>query len=468
MGANIPEIDVKRICVVGSGPSGLGCARVLLEYGFEPVIFEQQPFICGQWHYQEPELFDRQRLTSAIYRDLLTNLPCSVMQFSDFPFINHDEEAYIKYKDVELYLFQYTEQHQLQQHLLLNTQVIDIIESNDGFLVKYSIEKNGKCDLPDHLQINLSSKVNRTKRNFIEECENSIVYSEYFDAVCICSGHHIKPYIPLIVGLDEVLENKKSHASTYRYPEQYEDKTVVIIGGGFSGVDIAGELASCCKQVILSAKPGSTFDLSIRRLQQGGKKTCLDYLNKTFVMKPPIKQIINGGIVIFEDESTVIPDHIITATGYDYEFRFLSTEKLQLQYDHRRFLYPLYRQLFNVHYPQGLVSYLAVPFLIVPFPLCEIQTHLVARCLKNEIKLPTTNEMLKEIDDEMSKIGSINRYYHRLNMVEYVQHLFELLQNDNPSNTRTYKFSIDNERRLRKIDKLTNTCIIEQTIQHKA
>lgn len=453
--------EIKDICIVGSGASGLACGRVLLEYGLEPVIFEQQNFIGGQWHFQSTEQNNENRLASAMYRDLITNLPCSVMQFSDFPFRNQNENSFIKVNEMEAYLLQYAKHHELQKYLIINAEIININEIDDVFHVSCSLKKNSCCELPHELAINLGSKVDINKRTVISETEDHIIFTQCFDAVCVCNGHYSKPYFPEIIGFDDVPESKKCHSMTYRYPEKYKDKIVVVIGGSHSGIDISGELSNWCKKVLLSMKKQDDFDPIVARLRQSMKDTCLNYLGKTFFIKPSIERIIHGTIVLFDDGTTVVPDFIIAATGYDYDFKFLSSEKLKLQYDKRRFLYPLYMQLFNVNYPQGLFSYLTIPFKVVPFPLSELQAHAVARCLKNEIKLPTTTKMLEEIDQALLTIRAVDRKYHQANMVEYVQQLFKFMQNGNDNKARNYKFCIDNDRRVRKLNTTTNACITE-------
>ncbi|CAF0856603.1 unnamed protein product [Didymodactylos carnosus] len=458
------EENVKRVCIVGGGVSGLCCARVLLEYGgLEPVIFEQQAHTGGQWHYQnslEPPI------TSAIYRDLISNLPCDVMQFSDFPFIGHKDSEFISAKDIEGYLLRYVEQHRLEKYLILNTKV-DNVEKNsqqEGFTVTYSTRTHAPNSLLSALESNLESKIDSSTRIVCDVSERYVTYRDRFDAICICNGHFSEPHIPKICGYSTTTF-PVYHSLIYRQPENYRNQTVVVVGAAHSGIDICGELAPLCKRVILSMKQDedseNTFQRIIQLLKKAGKSTCVDYLNKTFSITSPIEKI-DKDTIHFMDLSTVKPDSLIFATGYDYSYPFLS-KNLSLQYDNRRFLYPIYHHIFDVNYPQGTLAYLTIPFNIVPMPLCEIQAHLIARVLKCRVTLPPTDEMLNKINQEVT--SETNRNYHRVNMVKYIQKLFLLMNNE--SDEYAFKFNIDQDRRVRKLNKITNAIIIQQTIPHK-
>jgi hypothetical protein len=43
--------DIKRVAVIGAGPSGLVSASTLIEHGFEVRLFDRQPGPGGNWLY---------------------------------------------------------------------------------------------------------------------------------------------------------------------------------------------------------------------------------------------------------------------------------------------------------------------------------------------------------------------------------------------------------------------------------
>ncbi|CAF0936745.1 unnamed protein product [Adineta steineri] len=374
-----------RVCIIGGGASGLGCARVLSsgEYNCEPTIFEQNSFIGGQWHYDSDGLSP----TTAVYKNLKTNLPCSVMQFSDFPFTNIEPESYIGCKEVEEYLIAYADKFQLFKYIHLNTKVNSI---DDTFTVTYTIRFNSKNEL-----------IHRPHQTLLEENENYAVYSEQFDAVCVANGHYSDTYMPNdIPGL-----NNQSfpiiHSRSYRDPDHYRDQCVIVVGASQSGVDICGELVSVAKQVILSMKEeNNDLNFTIDCLRQSGKTLCTNYLSTNFSIVSPIERI-DDDTVFFKNQTSIKPDLIIFATGYEYRMPFLQG-KLQVDQTRlfqNRYLYPLYKQIFHANFPNGTLSFLTVPYRIVPFPLAEFQSHLIARVLCGKMSLPSQDEMICEIDN---------------------------------------------------------------------
>lgn len=428
------QMQRHRICIIGGGASGLACARVLSldEYNCEPTVFEQTSFLGGQWHYDPDGLSP----TTAVYKNLKTNLPCSVMQFSDFPFPNNEPESYVSYKEMEEYLLAYVEKYQLKKYILLNTQVNSIDET---FNVIYTVKVSSSEDeLP-----------RRTYQKLLNKNEDFVVYSEQFDAICVANGHYSEMYIPSDIPGFNSHTFPIVHSRSYREPEFYRNKCVVVVGGSHSGIDICGELASVVKQIILSRKEENheQFQGVLNLLGQTGKDLCTNYLSTTFSIAPSIERIHND-TVYFKDQTSIKPDMILFATGYEYRMSFL-TGKLQLDQErlfNKHYAYPLYKQLFHAHFPEGTLSFLTIPYRVVPFPLAEVQAHLIARVLCGDISLPSREEMIDEIDNSLLPD---NRAHHCVNMIKYTEELLEMM---NESNKKfNYKFVIDNQRRVRKI-----------------
>ena len=423
----------RRVCIVGGGASGLACARVLAseEYQYEPTIFEQNSFIGGQWNYDAHGTAS----SSAVYKNLKTNLPCSVMQFSDFPFPNDPPESYVGIREMNEYLLAYAEKYQLKKYLLLNTTVESIDET---FTVTYTVQINSEDELPI-----------RANQTLIEKNETYATYSEPFDAVSVANGHYSEVYIPSdIPGLGKQTFSI-IHSRSYRQPEVYRDQCVIVVGGSHSGIDICGELAPVARQVILSIKEENIdhFQGVLNLLRQSGKELCTDYASKNFSMVSAIESI-DHDTVYFKNQTSVKPDVIIFATGFDFHMPFLQG-KLQVDLNRlqqNRYLYPLYKQLFHANFPDGRLSFLTVSYRIVPFPLAEIQSHLIARVLSGKVSLPTREAMIEEID---RSLVSPTRSYHYVDMIKYVEDLFAMM---NQSNFE-YKFVIDHQRRIRKIEK---------------
>lgn len=425
----------RRVCIVGGGASGLACARVLAseEYRYEPTIFEQNSFIGGQWNYDPHGTAS----SSAVYKNLKTNLSCSVMQFSDFPFPNDPPESYVGVREMNEYLLAYADQNQLKKYLLLNTKVESIDEM---FTVTYTVQIKSENDLPI-----------RTNQTLIEKTETYATYSEPFDAVCVANGHYSEVYIPSDIPGLEQRTFPIIHSRSYRQPEVYRDQCVIVVGGSHSGIDICGELAPIARQVVLSIKEENIdhYQGVMNLLRQSGKELCTDYLSKNFSLVSVIESI-DRDTVYFKNQISIKPDLMIFATGFDYQTPFLQG-KLQVDLNrlqHNRYLYPLYKQLFHANFPDGRLSFLTVSYRIVPFPLAEIQSHLIARVLSGTAFLPTREQMIEEID---RSIVSPTRSHHYVDMIKYAEELFEIMNQSNDE--FQYKFVIDNQRRIRKIKK---------------
>ena len=72
---------------------------------------------------------------------------------------------------------------------------------------------------------------------------------ETFDAVMLCTGHHAYRKLPTLNGAN-AFKGRLMHSHEYRHGKGFEDKTVVLIGIGNSGVDVAVDLSTAAKEVM--------------------------------------------------------------------------------------------------------------------------------------------------------------------------------------------------------------------------
>ncbi|XP_076449957.1 uncharacterized protein LOC143286304 [Babylonia areolata] len=54
--------------------------------------------------------------------------------------------------------------------------------------------------------------------------------SETYDGVILCQGFFTVPFIPDTPGLDEGYQGRVSHANSYRDPQPYKGRTVLVVG----------------------------------------------------------------------------------------------------------------------------------------------------------------------------------------------------------------------------------------------
>src|SRR5688500_11539339 len=76
----------------------------------------------------------------------------------------------------------------------------------------------------------------------VENTQNDQQTSEIFDGVMICTGHHVVPLLPKFPGQERFKGNIR-HTHTYKHPQGYEGKNVLVVGIGNSGGDAAAELS---------------------------------------------------------------------------------------------------------------------------------------------------------------------------------------------------------------------------------
>ena len=75
----VPKGKVRKVAVIGAGPSGIAAAKEAMVAGMEVTIFEQTGEIGGTWVFREKEG------QSSVYRSTFINTSKQFMCFSDFP-----------------------------------------------------------------------------------------------------------------------------------------------------------------------------------------------------------------------------------------------------------------------------------------------------------------------------------------------------------------------------------------------
>ncbi|XP_027627346.1 putative dimethylaniline monooxygenase [N-oxide-forming] 6 isoform X3 [Tupaia chinensis] len=211
----------KRVAVIGAGVSGLAAIRSCLEEGLEPTCFERSNDIGGLWKFSDHAEEGR----ASIYRSVFTNSSKEMMCFPDFPYPD-DYPNYMHHSKLQEYIKTFAQKKNLLRYIRFETLVSSIkkcpsfLETGQWVIVT---EKDGKQEFA------------------------------VFDAVMVCSGHHVYPNLPTdsFPGLDK-FQGSHFHSRDYK-----GGKRVLVIGLGNSGSDIAVELSHLATQVIISTRSGS-------------------------------------------------------------------------------------------------------------------------------------------------------------------------------------------------------------------
>lgn len=371
------------VAIIGAGAAGLVAAREMRRAGFEPVIFEQSDVIGGVWVYS-PESEDdppgsspHRRVFSSMYESLRTNLPRDLMAFTDYSFDSagggdDDWPRYPHHTAVLEYLQRFANDFELQAAIRFRRRVM-AVEPLPG----------GRWRLA------------------VRDVESDLDATHDFDAVMVCNGHYSRPRIPPLDGVDAFARHggRLGHSHNYRTPARYDGKSVALWGTAASGADISIELARHAKRVYWcgNAFPQSSWG---ERLPWGA------------VMYPSPSGFDANGNLCLPDGSRLDIDEFMYCTGYRYEFPFLNGDIVEVE-DNR--VYALYRDIVPPRHPT--LAFIGIPFLVVPFPLFEMQSKWFAHAVSGKLELPAPRLMLDEIDrsiNDMKARGIPQRHYHKL------------------------------------------------------
>ncbi|MGB3072038.1 MAG: NAD(P)-binding domain-containing protein [Ottowia sp.] len=318
-----------RVAVIGAGAAGLCAARHLLARGMSVVVYELGSCIGGLW------VFGNDNGRSPAYESLHLNSEARVTAYEDFPF-PEGSPLYPGHRQVHQYLESYAEKFGVTPHIRFRSRVVDVAAAETG---------RWRVVLDDGS-------------------------SSEFDAVVVGSGHQGTPSHP---AWQQDFTGEYLHSHSYRIPEPFRGKRVLVVGMGNSAVDIAADICVVTQATTISARspvlmmPRMLFGVPtsrvLGRLEKGWmpwpvRRTIREALTRIvhgrmeqwgfvtpksrthptshpslmshFVWdrikaKPGIRSV-KGQQVTFVDGSTETFDTVIAATGYDVDLPFLAPE----------------------------------------------------------------------------------------------------------------------------------------------
>ncbi|KXJ87001.1 hypothetical protein Micbo1qcDRAFT_218203 [Microdochium bolleyi] len=455
---NDPAID--RIAIIGAGPCGLAGAKYLAaENKFsEIVVFDQRAEPGGVWNYtahsgvddgsftvprtrptRQPDtaiwttpaasaspsasssfgppgdrpgsecLAAAAQFISPVYDQLETNIPHTLMNYSDAPF-PQDCSLFPPHQVVRGYLQSYAEELRERGMLSLETQVLSVTPrhshgSRDGGPVE-----GGGWDVR---VLDLRTNEERTA---------------HFDAVLVASGHYNDPFIPDIKGLagfDKAHPGAISHSKFYRRPDQYVGKKVIIVGNSASGIDLSAQIGAVCQLPIIVSEKIKPVASAVAH--PGGEEGDVPRVK----IVPEIREFLPAtrGVVYADGTTDAEVDAVIFCTGYFYSFPFLELPsgendetttttpsntditspssssssssspcgEITDRAPTPRLLPPiitdgshaahLYQHILYTHDPT--LAFLGIPQRVVPFPVSEAQAGWVARIWSGRLPTPS-------------------------------------------------------------------------------
>jgi len=117
----LPAEQVKTICIIGAGSSGLVAANHLREAGYEVTMFEKAAGMGGAF---VSKAYDNSRLVSSSYLTAFSDLRMK----TDKPHLSLDEYT--------AYLHQYAEKFRIAPLIRFSTNVIQVSRRGAGYAVR--------------------------------------------------------------------------------------------------------------------------------------------------------------------------------------------------------------------------------------------------------------------------------------------------------------------------------------------
>ncbi|GAA6009029.1 hypothetical protein JCM10207_004071 [Rhodosporidiobolus poonsookiae] len=414
-------MSTRRCLIVGAGSSGLAAVQQALAAGLDPLCVDANPGVGGAWRYDPNpgtcdvrfdergvatvsspgESDDRGRPPpSPMYAGLRTNVPTALMQYRGRPFPSNIP-LFCKHTDVQAYLESFAAP--LLPHLRFNTRLV---------LLRHTLPSD--ADPSRRWYAELRSTLD----------PDAPVQTEQFDAVIVANGHYSKPYIPYTDGLSS-FTGEILHSRWYRDAEALKNKTVLVIGNSASGYDITRELAS---SIWDRRQSGETTVPKIYQAARSPPALGIPFdspdapeYGKEVGLYPPIKRV-EGKTVEFENGKTVDDVEVIMfATGYFFSFPFLPPTAAPFSSFPLTYAPPLPhaapgssetvstttpaprgepsrhgglrvhnlddRGLFYL--PDPTLAFLGLPYLVIPFPLAQLQARLATLHFASSPRLPS-------------------------------------------------------------------------------
>ncbi|TFK70892.1 FAD/NAD(P)-binding domain-containing protein [Pluteus cervinus] len=452
---------VKKVAIVGAGPGALIAYRELSAAGFDVHLFERDNIPGGNWHYTDEVAVDAPIPNVDVsIGDFVPDLPPAGATFP-YEEVYEDTEDDLAYKERKRV-------HRGPKPLWKN------LHSNAAAPIQQISEwpwpKDAPWELPhQHLQRYIRSFASWHRINSNDENPNThyntrvelvekyhdhtgeeagwrIVTKEYvrvgptkskatwreeiFDAVVVSTGRWNAPNIPnSISGVKEWSERfpgRIIHSRQYRFPEVFQNETVLVVGAATSGGEISRDVNPYAKKVYQSIRPDKAT------VPHFGLKLFLGRLPANTTIIPEIKEVRAVGSTFQEGEvvlnnGTVITgiDRVIFATGYRYSFPFLpayhnssyglkedaprTPEVVQPIVTDGTHLRSLHLDLFYI--PDPTLAFLNMNVGMQTFTYGEYLSVALAKVWAGKAHLPKPETLWKVYDQKVKDRGGYGPYF---------------------------------------------------------
>ena len=189
--------------VIGGGQAGLAASEHLSNKNIKHIIFERDRIV--------------ERWRTSRWDSLVANGPAWHDRFPTLKFSNIDPDSFASKEMVVKYFEKFAKKIKAPINLNVNVEKVEKQSSNHKYLV--------------------------TTSEGLYEADNIIV----------ATGAFQEPIIPNIIPSNSKVN--QIHSQTYKNPEQFSDGSILVIGSGSSGSQIAEELRRTNREVFFSVGP---------------------------------------------------------------------------------------------------------------------------------------------------------------------------------------------------------------------
>lgn len=209
--------------LIGAGPTGLSAARNLSRRGIPFIGFEIHSDVGGLWDIESKK--------STMYESAHLISSKTTTAYDEFPM--RDEVAdFPSHWEMNTYFKDYADTFDLRRNYRFNTEVIRAEPEN-----------------PDAAD----SAWKVTVRGEDGEEETGT-----YAGVIIANGILSEPSVPTFEGQED-FDGEILHTASYKRPDIFRDKRVLIVGCGNSGCDIAVDAVHYAKSIEMSLRSGYWF-----------------------------------------------------------------------------------------------------------------------------------------------------------------------------------------------------------------
>jgi len=206
--------ELKRlpVCVIGAGPAGLSAARALKIRGIPYVHFERHSDVGGIWDMENPG--------TPMYHSAHFISSRKMSGFYGYPMPEHYPD-YPSRKQILEYTRGFSDAYGLKENISFNTEICSVSKVGEEWSV---LLKDGS--------------------------------QRRYSAVICATGVNWHPNFPVHKG---DFDGEVRHSVTYKHPDEFIGKRVLVVGLGNSGADIACDAAYNADAAFVSVRRGYHF-----------------------------------------------------------------------------------------------------------------------------------------------------------------------------------------------------------------